>query len=54
MSARAIGIFPTVIYCNNLNPMINELLLQDIEPHRFSSDQIQGEYLGLANMHYLI
>lgn len=51
MSARAIGIFPTVIYCNNLNPMINQLLLPEIEPYRFSSDQIQGEYLGLADMH---
>lgn len=52
MTARALAIFPTMIYCNNFDPNISAKLLPLLDPYTFSSDDgIQGEYLGLADMH---
>ena len=52
MTSKAIAIFPTVIYCNNFDPKISDKLLPFLSPYDFSSaDGIQGEFLGLADMH---
>lgn len=48
------AIFPTLIYTNLLKDRIwiNELLEQNLDPYLFDREQgIQGEYIGLADMH---
>jgi len=52
MTSKAIAIFPTMIYTNNFDPKISDKLLPFLSPYDFSSaDGIQGEFLGLADMH---
>ena len=48
------AIFPTLIYTNQLgdSPALNHMLEQELKYYLFDADQgIQGEYLGLADMH---